>query len=212
MSIARQGWRFIIPTALLGAAGAWAAGRVGWCWPGSLVAVLGFGLSAFCAYFFRDPERPLPQDPGKIYSPGDGVVLSVAREGPGDVVTLRIFLSVFDVHIQRAPCAGVVEKVGRVAGSFRAAMKAQASANERCVMTLKPEGRDLLVVEQIAGYVARRIECWPKPGETLAAGQRYGIIYFGSQAAVHFPASARCTVMVGERVTGAITPIGEWTS
>lgn len=210
MGIARQGWRFVIPTAVIGAAGAWAAARPGWLWPGALLAALGFGLCAFCAYFFRDPERPLPQDPGKIYSPGDGVVLSVAREGPGEIVTARIFLSVFDVHIQRAPCAGVVEKVQSVPGSFRAAMKAQASANERCVMTLRPRGRDLLVVEQIAGYVARRIECWPKPGEALAAGERYGIIYFGSQAAVHFPPSARCLVKPGDRVAGALTPIGEW--
>ncbi len=170
-------------------------------------------FTAFCVYFFRDPERPLPSDPRKIYSPGDGRVLSVAREGPGDVQTVRIFLSVFDVHLQRAPCAGTVEKVQHVAGSFAAAMKEEAKANERCVMTLLPEGRrDRLVVEQIAGLIARRIECWPKEGQGLKAGERYGIIYFGSQAAVHFPASARCLAAPGDRVVGGVTVIGEWTS
>ena len=78
-------------------------------------AYVGFG--AFTLYFFRDPERTLPIDPTKIYSPGDGVVMSVAREGPGDTVTLRIFLSVFNVHVQRAPCAGRVTKVIRSPGS-----------------------------------------------------------------------------------------------
>lgn len=170
-------------------------------------------FTAFCVYFFRDPERPLPTNPKKIYSPGDGRVMSVSREGPGDVVTLRIFLSVFDVHIQRAPCAGAVEKVQHVAGSFKAAMMDEAKGNERCVMTIQPEGgRERLIVEQIAGLIARRIECWPEPGEKLKSGERYGIIYFGSQAAVHFPASARCTVKPGDRVAGALSEIGEWTS
>jgi phosphatidylserine decarboxylase len=126
-------------------------------------------------------------------------------------MTARIFLSVFNVHIQRAPCAGTVTKVQVVPGSFVAAMRAEARGNARVVMTIEPSGRqDPLVVEQIAGLIARRIECWPKVGESVMAGQRYGIIYFGSQAAVHFPASARCTVQVGDRVTAGITEIGEW--
>ncbi len=211
MRIARQGWNFILAGLGLGLVGGFffAPGGV----LGVLTSSLGLGFAAFCAYFFRDPERTTPADASAIYSPGDGVVMSVAREGPGDVVTLRIFLSVFDVHVQRAPCAGTVEKVQRVAGSFAAAMRDEAKANERSVLTLRPEGRsDALVVEQIAGLIARRIETWPKPGERLAAGQRYGIIYFGSQAAVHFPAAARCTVKPGDRVAGGLTPIGRWTA
>ena len=178
---------------------------------GTLLAVLAFGFAAFTLYFFRDPDRALPTD-GRIYSPGDGVVLSLGREGPGDVVTLRIFLSVFDVHVQRIPYSGQVSKVKHVAGSFAAAMKDAARGNERVVMTIEPEGRGALVVEQIAGLIARRIECWRKPGDAVVAGDRYGIIYFGSQAAVHFPAGSRCTVKVGDRVAGGVTPIGEWTS
>ncbi|OGS40778.1 MAG: hypothetical protein A2506_05785 [Elusimicrobia bacterium RIFOXYD12_FULL_66_9] len=180
---------------------------------GAILAILAFDFAAFTVFFFRDPERPLPADSSKLYSPGDGVVMSVAREGPGDAVTLRIFLSVFDVHIQRAPCAGKVANVQVIEGSFRAAMKDEARCNARVVMTLEPEGHSApLIVEQIAGLIARRIECWPKPGESLAAGQRYGIIYFGSQAAVHFPSGSRCTVKPGDRVAAGLTEIGEWTS
>ena len=137
--------------------------------------------------------------------------MSVAREGPGDLVTLRIFLSVFDVHLQRAPCSGTVTEVRYQPGSFRAAMVDEAKLNERSVMTIAPAGRkDPLIVEQIAGYIARRIETWPKAGQPVKAGEKYGIIYFGSQAAVHFPASARCTVKPGDRVAGGLTEIGEW--
>ena len=201
----------MVPAVAAGAVGMWLMGRPGTVIPGTLFAFLSFGFAAFTLYFFRDPERALPTD-GRIYSPGDGVVLSVGREGPGDVITCRIFLSVFDVHIQRAPCAGRVIKVAEVPGSFAAAMKDAARGNYRVVMTIEPAKRGLLVVEQISGLIARRIECWRKPGDMVAAGEKYGIIYFGSQAAVHFPEGSRCTVKVGDRVTGGLTPIGEWTS
>jgi phosphatidylserine decarboxylase len=212
MKIAHQAWRFVVPAAL---AGLWGLGMAlkRPTPPAVLLALLGLGFAAFSLYFFRDPERPLPTDDGKIYSPGDGTVLSVAREGDGDAVTLRVFLSIFNVHVQRAPCAGRVTKVETIPGSFAAAMKAEARGNARVVMTLEPgAGRGPLVVEQIAGLIARRIECWPKPGESLRAGQRYGIIYFGSQAAVHFPAGSRCTVKPGDTLAAGLSEIGEWTS
>jgi phosphatidylserine decarboxylase len=212
MKIAYQAWRFVIPAAVIGVIGLWCAGRPGAGGWGSLLAVLSFGFAAFTLYFFRDPERTLPTDANKIYSPGDGTVLSVAREGADETVTLRIFLSVFNVHVQRAPCAGKVLKVEEIAGSFAAAMKAEAKANARTVMTIDPgAGRKALVVEQIAGLIARVIECWPKAGDAVAAGARYGIIYFGSQAAVHFPAGSKCTVKVGDTVAAGVTEIGEWT-
>ncbi|MBI2788882.1 MAG: phosphatidylserine decarboxylase [Elusimicrobia bacterium] len=211
MRIAPQAWQFVVPAVAAGSAGLWLMGRPSTVLPGALLAVLSFGFAGFTLYFFRDPERALPTD-GRIYSPGDGVVLSVGREGPGDVMTCRIFLSVFDVHIQRAPCAGRVTKVAEVPGSFAAAMKDAARGNYRVVMTIEPPGRGLLVVEQISGLIARRIECWRKPGDTVATGEKYGIIYFGSQAAVHFPNGSKCTVKAGDRVAGGLTPIGEWTS
>jgi phosphatidylserine decarboxylase len=211
MKIAPQAWQFVVPAVAAGALGMWLMGRPSTVLPGTLLSFLAFGFAAFTMYFFRDPERALPTD-GRIYSPGDGVVLSVAREGPGDVMTCRVFLSVFDVHIQRAPYAGRVTKVAAVPGSFAAAMKDAARGNYRVVMTIEPEGKGPLVVEQISGLIARRIECWRKPGDVVAAGEKYGIIYFGSQAAVHFPKGSRCTVKVGDRVAGGLTPIGEWTS
>ena len=211
MKIASQAWQFVVPAVAAGSAGLWLMGRPSSMPLGATLAFLAFGFAAFTLYFFRDPERSLPTD-GRIYSTGDGVVLSLGREGPGDVVTLRIFLSVFDVHIQRAPCAGRVTKVAHVPGSFAAAMKDADRGNERVVMTIEPEKHSALIVEQIAGLIARRIEFWRKPGDTVAAGERYGIIYFGSQAAVHFPAGARCIVKVGDRVAGGLTPIGEWTN
>ena len=213
MKIAHQAWRFVVPAAAVGLLGLWLMGRSATVSFGALLAFLAFGFALFTTYFFRDPERPLPTDASKIYSPGDGVVLSVAREGPGDAVTLRIFLSVFNVHVQRAPCAGKVAKVQVVEGSFAAAMKDAARYNARVVMSIEPgAGRGLLVVEQIAGLIARRIECWPKPGDAVASGQRYGIIYFGSQAAVHFPAGSKCTAKVGDAMTAGVTEIGAWTS
>ena len=212
MKIAPQAWRFVVPAVAAGAAGLWLMGRPSTVPFGMLLAILGFGGGFFTCFFFRDPDRPAPPDKTRIYSPGDGVVLSVGREGPGDVVTCRIFLSVFDVHLQRAPCSGTVRSVQVVPGSFAAAMRDEARANSRVVMTIEPDGGrpGPLVVEQIAGLIARRIECWPKPGEHVEAGQRYGIIYFGSQAAVHFPAGARCTIPVGARVVGGLTEIGGW--
>ena len=213
MKIAHQAWRFVIPALLVFAGGIWLSGHPGMRFFGTLLADVAMCFALFTLYFFRDPERPLPTDKGKIYSPGDGTVLSVGREGNDDGVTLRIFLSIFNVHIQRAPCAGRVTNIQEVAGSFAAAMKDEARGNERVVMTIDPgAGRGRVLVEQIAGLIARRIECWPKPGDAVAAGARYGIIYFGSQAAVHFPAGSRCTAKVGDRMTAGVTEIGEWTS
>ena len=218
MKIAEAGWRYIGAGLAADAVGVGllAGGVLGGSMPllalGALASFLATAYTAFAVYFFRDPERALPDDPLRIYSPGDGVVLSVAREGAGDAVTLRVFLSPFDVHIQRFPFSGEVESVERHAGSLVAAMKPEAKHNARVVMRIKPDRREPLVVEQIAGFIARRIECWAKPGDRLKSGERYGIIHFGSQAAVHFPSSARCTVRPGERVVGGITPIGEWTN
>ena len=211
VKIAPQAWRFVIPALIVAALGARPQATAAATGIAALFGILGLVFAVFCLYFFRDPDRPAPTDPDSIVSPGEGVVLSVAREGPGDQVTARIFLSIFDVHVQRAPCAGKVTKVTVVEGSFAAAMKDDARRNARVVMTLDPgASREPLVVEQIAGLIARRIECWPKPGESLTAGQRYGIIYFGSQAAVHFPAGSVCTISVGQRVSAGVTEIGRW--
>ena len=204
MKIAKQGYRFIIAGALVGAGGV-ALGPWGWG-PGAL----GVCFAAFCAYFFRDPDRALPTDASKIYSPGQGRVLSIAKEGGGSSVTIRIFLSIFDVHVQRNACSGTVEDVTYHKGSFAMAMKPEAVENERSVVRVRPDGREPVIVEQIAGAIARRIETWCKAGDRIAAGERYGIIYFGSQCAVHLPQGARPLVQVGDRVLVGVTPIAQW--
>ncbi|MFH1724993.1 MAG: phosphatidylserine decarboxylase, partial [Elusimicrobiota bacterium] len=206
--IAVQGWGFVAGGLAAGVAGLYLVRRraaIGWA-----PLVLGFVFAAFCLYFFRDPTRPLPTDTSRIFSPADGRVLSVEHESPGGR-TIRIFLSIFDVHIQRYPVSGAVEKVEYRKGSFAPAMDKEARANERNILTVRARGRpDKIVVEQIAGLVARRIRCWAAEGERAVAGRRYGLIQFGSQAAVHLPESARALVRPGDRVKGGVTPIAEW--
>ncbi|MHB2025998.1 MAG: phosphatidylserine decarboxylase [Elusimicrobiota bacterium] len=211
MRIASQGFKFIAAGAVAAAAGLLIHQALDLRWLGIVVFAAGMLFTAFCIYFFRDPERLLPQNPSWIYSPGDGTVLSVSPESPDNSVRIRIFLSIFNVHIQRSPCTGRVQAVDYRPGSFLAAMKDGAKNNERCALTLAPENnRGKIVSEQIAGLVARRIECWPKPGQTLRAGERYGIIYFGSQAAVTLPHGASALVKPGDKVKAGITPIAEW--
>ena len=173
---------------------------------GLAASALGLFFAGFSAYFFRDPERVTPSDPSAIYSPGDGTVLVVRKEGPGDLITVRIFLSVMNVHVQRAPIAGTVEKIHYQPGGFAMAMKPEARENERNVVTFT-NGEFHVVVEQIAGFVARRIECWVEVGRALAAGERYGMIRYGSQAAVHLPDSCEILVKAGDKVAGGLTPI-----
>lgn len=214
--IARQGIRFVLAGVLVDLTGiaAAVAGAVSHrpftSAVGGLLAAGGGLLTAFMIYFFRDPDRPLPADGSKIWSPGDGRVISVAREGQGPGYTIRIFLSPMDVHVQRAPVGGQVVKKAYTEGSFVAAMKHDARANERCAVTFQAQGREPLVCEQITGFLVRRIETWPAEGDAVRAGERYGIMYFGSQCAVHLPASARPLVKVDDRAVGGVTAIAEW--
>jgi phosphatidylserine decarboxylase len=205
MSIALEGLPFILAGAALAAVGYFVPARPF----GMALTVLGLLFACFCAYFFRNPERVTPDDPGKIYSPGDGRVLSVSKEDTKGGETIRIFLSIFNVHIQRAPCAGTVEEVRLVPGSFAAAMKDEARFNARNIVRIATP-RGSLEVEQITGLIARRIRCWVKKGDKVAAGERYGLIQFGSQAALHLPPSARALVKPGDRVAGGLTPVAEW--
>lgn len=177
------------------------------CW-GLLLAVLGLGFAAFSAYFFRDPERSTAYEPSKVYSPADGTVLTVGREGPGDIVTIRIFLAIWNVHVQRAPVAAVVEKVHYQEGAFAMAMKPEARLNERNSVTLA-QGVFRVTVEQIAGFVARRIACWVAVGQSVAAGERIGMIYYGSQVALHLPVACRVLVQPGQPVAGGLTVLAE---
>ncbi len=170
-------------------------------------------LAAFCLFFFRDPERKVVVDPRFIIGPADGRVLDVVPcdEGPfkgGHLV--RIFLSVFNVHIQRAPIKGRVETVTYKKGRFLDARdpRAHVENEQNSVLLSGPQGK--MIVTQIAGLIARRIVCWVKEGDELKQGDRYGLIRFGSQVDLVLPATANVRVAVGEKIVGGETVIAEW--
>jgi phosphatidylserine decarboxylase len=191
---------------------------VGWfaqpAW--SLVPLL---LAGFFLWFFRDPERVIPDSPGAIVSPGDGKVTEAAIVTvDGDKqIRISIFLSVFDVHVNRSPIAGVVREVRYQRGKFLNAMnQASAEQNEQNIVRVEGDGQ-VVVFKQIAGLLARRIVFHPKIGERLERGQRVGLIKFGSRVDVLCDATAALQVKVGDRVRGGasvlayLQPRGELT-
>lgn len=201
--VAAEGWPFI----LVPAAAACMLAVMGW-WP----AAVGLGLVALaCLGFFRDPERRPPAEPGLVLAPADGRVMRIDEvEDPwvGQAVRASIFLSPLDVHVNRSPIAALVESVRHEAGRFMAAYRDEASElNERCTIAL--EGETARVgVKQIAGVLARRIVCRVRPGDKLAAGERFGLIRFGSRTDLVVPRSTEMRVRVGDRVRGGETIMG----
>ncbi len=182
------------------------------------LAWIGILFTLFCLYFFRDPERVLPPRTGVFVAPADGLVVSVELAVPPAELGLSseprirvaIFLSVLDVHVNRAPIAGTVLKIAYHAGLFLSAADEKASdENERNALLLRlPTGEDVVVV-QIAGLIARRILCEVREGQVLAAGERFGIIRFGSRTDLYLPAGCVPLVAVGQRMIGGETVIAE---
>jgi len=167
-------------------------------------AIIPWLLAFFFLWFFRDPERAIPLEAGAVVSPGDGKVTEVApiTQDGGEKTRISIFLSVFDVHVNRSPIAGVVGDVRYQRGQFLNAMnQASAEQNEQNIVTVEGDGQQV-VFKQIAGLLARRIVFHPKVGDRLERGQRVGLIKFGSRVDVVFDASARVCVKVGDRVKG----------
>jgi len=195
----RTGFYFAAGPGLVGALFAW----LGWWGP----AVLFFALAAFVLFFFRDPERAVPTAPGAIVSPADGRVLTVDQtslEGRSQT-RISIFLSVFDVHVNRAPIAGRIGAVQYRPGRFHVASREAASReNEQNEVALEGEGTRV-VFRQIAGILARRIEFWKRLGDQLERGQRVGMIRFGSRTEVFFEPHYRVQVRPGEHVKGGAT-------
>jgi phosphatidylserine decarboxylase len=208
--ILQDGWRFIaifagvtFLAALTGAA---------WLfWPLFL-------LTLWSIYFFRDPSRGVPQDDGLLIAPADGLVQMVVQAAPpaelglGEqpLTRVSIFLSVFDVHINRTPCAGTVDVVAYRPGKFLNAAADKASdENERMAIALRRSDGVMVGLVQIAGWVARRIVCYVKPGQALVAGERFGHIRFGSRTDLYLPAGARLLVAPGQRMIGGETVIAE---
>lgn len=167
-------------------------------------------LAAFFLWFFRDPERAIPDEAGALVSPGDGKVTDIAPVTVGSQKQTRIsiFLSVFDVHVNRSPIAGAVREIRYQRGKFINAMSAScAEENEQNIVTVEGDGQTV-VFKQIAGLLARRIVFNPKVGDRLKRGQRVGLIKFGSRVDVLFDASARVNVKVGDRVKGGASVLG----
>ncbi|MBD9371675.1 phosphatidylserine decarboxylase [Rhizobium sp. ARZ01] len=181
---------------------------------------IGFILTAWCAYFFRDPERVTPQDPDLVISPADGRVSSIAMVTPplelelGSEPMLRIsvFMNVFNCHVNRAPMRGSVRRVAYRAGQFLNAELDKASQeNERNGLVIDTAHGEIGVV-QIAGLVARRIVCWRSTFDHLEAGERFGLIRFGSRLDVFLPAGAEARVSVGQTAIAGETVLAEFGS
>ncbi len=201
--VAAEGWRFILPAAVAACILGW----IGWWWaavPLTLVALA-------CLGFFRDPERTPPAVTGAILAPADGRVMGVVDVDDGWVgraVRVSIFLSPLDVHVNRSPVAGLVRDVQYAPGRFLAAYRDEASElNERCTVALEGDSARL-TVRQIAGVLARRIVCRARAGDKLQAGERYGLIRFGSRTDLVVPRGTELRVQVGDRVRGGETIMG----
>jgi phosphatidylserine decarboxylase len=205
-----DGWRFIAIFAVV----TFLAALTGAAWLFWPLMV----LTLWSIYFFRDPPRGVPQEDGLLIAPADGLVQMVteaaapAELGLGEQPLMRvsIFLSVFDVHINRSPCAGTVEVVAYRPGKFLNAAADKASEeNERMAIALRRADGRLIGCVQIAGWVARRIVCRIKAGQTIAAGERFGHIRFGSRTDLYLPPGARLLVAPGQRMIGGETVIAE---
>src|SRR5271155_3525388 len=167
-------------------------------------AVVPLSLAVFFLWFFRDPQRTIPDAAGAVVSPGDGKVTeaSIVTVGGEKQVRVSIFLSVFDVHVNRSPIEGVVREVRYQRGKFLNAMnQASAKQNEQNIVRVEGGGQ-VVIFKQIAGLLARRIVFHPKVGDRLQRGQRVGLIKFGSRVDILCDAAAALQVKVGDRVQG----------
>jgi len=204
--VAREGLPFIL---VLGGAGVLLA-LVGW-WVAAAPFVL---VACFSLWFFRDPDRNPPPGPG-VVSPADGLVLSVTEEEDERFLKTRarkisIFMSVWSVHVNRAPLAGVVEDVRYEPGRFfKAHLEKSSRENEHNAILLRTADEDRIVFVQIAGVIARRIACWVSPGDEVRRGQRVGLIRFGSRLDVYLPLEARVKVRPGDKVRAGQSILGD---
>jgi phosphatidylserine decarboxylase len=167
---------------------------------GTGFAVPLFLVAAFCAWFFRDPERPLPAGPFAL-SPADGKVVGIVSE-PDGRTRISIFLNVFDVHVNRSPISGIITDITYKKGQFLVASKENASSdNEQNIFTVRASDGTVVVFSQIAGLIARRIVCYKKVGDHVQAGERVGLIKFGSRCDVILGHEWQITVKPGMRVS-----------
>lgn len=205
MMIVREGYPFIVAAIILGLL-LWIAGNMYW-------AITPFILSLYFAYFFRNPKRNIPTDPDVLVSPADGRVMEIISLDNDDFIKepctkVVIFLSVFDVHVNRSPMAGEIKIQNYVCGRFIPAYKDSVGVeNERHLLGIEND-RLRITVTQIAGVLARRIVSWVTVGNKLEKGELYGMIRFGSCTEVVMPKCVEILVQKGQKVIGGETVIG----
>jgi phosphatidylserine decarboxylase len=205
--LAREGWPFIGAAVAAAAAVVWLAG-LAWSLPLWLLAV-------FMVQFFRDPPRQVRAAAGAIVSAADGRVVRVAAvRDPytdADALVISVFMNVFNVHSNRAPVDGVVEKVQYRPGAFvHADLDKASESNESNAIVLRTQAGQCVSVVQVAGLIARRILCYVQAGDRLARGQRFGFIRFGSRVDLYLPRSARPLVAVGDFVYAGASALAEF--
>ena len=187
-------------------------GLASWFVAWRAVAVVFFLLAAFVMYFFRDPERGISAEPGAVVSPADGRVVAIVDEPLGSRAGKRIsiFLAIWNVHVNRAPFAGRIMRVDYRPGNFQMAMKESASAQNEQNVVLMETSRGELMFKQIAGLIARRVILWKKAGETVATGERVGLVRFGSRVDLWLPPEAEIAVNVGDKVAGGSSVVARF--
>jgi phosphatidylserine decarboxylase len=206
--LAREGWPYIAASAVASLLVALVAGW--WSLPLWLVTI-------FIIQFFRDPPREVPPQANAVLSPADGRIVKVETVRDPytdrDALLVSVFMNVFNVHSNRSPVDGTVERVEYSAGKFiNADLDKASTENERNAMVMRLTGGERITVVQVAGLIARRILCYVKAADALARGQRYGFIRFGSRVDVYLPLSARPRVAVGDVVYATTTVIAEFAS
>lgn len=202
--IASDGYRFIIPLIIITTV--LALTSLHW-----LTGISGL-LLVFVVQFFRDPERTIPNEERVIVSPADGKVVEIVKEQDAlldePFMRISIFLDIFSVHVQRTPVAGTIEKVKYNRGKFLNAASHKASLDNEQNAIIIHTGKEIVLVKQIAGLIARRIVCWAKAGDTYKIGERFGLIRFGSRVDIFLPLNSEIKVSLGDHVRGGSSIIG----
>jgi len=199
--IAREGWPFLAISLAL------AIGATVWC---AIWSIPLWIIALFVLQFFRDPAREIPQLAGAVLSPADGRVIKVERTqdpyGQREAILISVFMNVFNVHSNRSPVDGTIQKMQYFPGKFvNADLDKASTENERNAIVLNTPGGQTVTFVQVAGLIARRILCYVKTGDTLSRGQRYGFIRFGSRVDVYLPLSASVKVSIGDKVSATTT-------
>lgn len=203
--IAREGWPFLTISLLL------AIGATVWC---AIWSIPLWIIFMFVLQFFRDPAREIPQQVGVVLSPADGRVIKVERTrdvyGDRDAILVSVFMNVFNVHSNRSPVDGTIQKIQYFPGKFvNADLDKASTENERNAIVLKTAEGQTVTFVQVAGLIARRILCYVQTGDVLSRGQRYGFIRFGSRVDVYLPLTATVKVSIGDKVSATETILAQ---